>query len=60
IPAGRRVGTLYEFDFYGAYLAREADYGLTALNPNAAIVDPTLESKYDNGATLYGSPEVAA
>ncbi|KAK3071561.1 hypothetical protein LTR53_008400 [Teratosphaeriaceae sp. CCFEE 6253] len=60
IPAGRRVGTLHEFDFYGAYLVREADHGLTALNPNAAIVDPTLESRHDNGTTLYGSPEVAA
>ncbi|KAK3068402.1 hypothetical protein LTR53_014056 [Teratosphaeriaceae sp. CCFEE 6253] len=52
IPAGRRVGTLHEFDFHGAYLAREADHGLTALNPNAAIVNPTLESRHDNGATL--------
>ncbi|KAK3073512.1 hypothetical protein LTR53_004851 [Teratosphaeriaceae sp. CCFEE 6253] len=60
IPAGRRVGTLHEFDFHGAYLVRKADHGLTALNPNAAMVDPTLESRHGNGATLYGSPEVAA
>ena len=60
VPAGTRLGTISDFDFDGAYLARELDYGLAALNPNTAIVDPTLETTYYNGVTMYGDTEVTA